>query len=167
MDITKKYRWVKIGFVVMLIINVITLATIWLIRPPFDFRTPGQGQRVQQFFQQELNLTDNQQQTFRQLRRQHFQKTGQIRGTLQQLRSEYFDYLANAGSKADTTQMDSIITQISQQQIRLEKEMFQHLSNLRAILDDQQKKKFSEIIETAFRHRHRHQGRQRFNLNQN
>jgi len=156
MELSKKYRWMKIGFIIMVVLNVGTLATIWIIRPPFPFRHPTERrERVQHFLERELNLTDQQRQTFRELRRQHFQKNQEILNNIHQLRGRYFDLLESPDSTANQAEIDSIATQIGRLQAQMEENMFDYLQRMRKLLSNEQQKKFARVIEQALRRRDR------------
>lgn len=156
MELAKKYRWAKIGFIIMVLLNVITLVTIWVIRPPFRFRHPMEGrQRVQNFLERELDLTARQRQTFSELRRQHFQKNQEILNDIHQLRSRYFDLLEKPDSTASQAEIDSIASRIGQLQAQMEENMFDHLQKMRKLLSYEQQKKFARVIEQALHRRNR------------
>ena len=151
MELAKKYRWAKIGFIIMVLLNIITLISIWAIRPPFRFRHPMEGrERVQNFLEQELDLTNRQKQQLRELRRRHIRNTRAIMNNIQKLRSRYFDLLEKHGA-SNQSQRDSIVTQIGQEQVKLQRAMYNHLDSLRAMLHQDQQNKFDRIIEQGLR----------------
>lgn len=146
----------KIGFIIMVLLNIGTLATIWIIRPLFPFRHPiERRERVQHFLERELNLTAQQKQTFLELRRHHFQKSQEIMNNIHQLREHYFDLLESSDSAANQVEVDSIATQIGRLQAKMEENMFDHLEKMRELLTYEQQKKFTRVIEQALRRRER------------
>jgi Spy/CpxP family protein refolding chaperone len=151
MELAKKYRWAKVGFILMLLLNVGILVAIWAIRPPFDYRSGERRDRVQRFMDRQLNLSEAQQQTFQELRRHHFRERRKISSNIHELRSRYFSLFTESRSDSVNVELDSLAKQIGRQQARLEKEMFEHLSGLREVLDEDQKKRFARMVEKIFR----------------
>ncbi|MGD8428131.1 MAG: hypothetical protein PVH63_10885 [Balneolaceae bacterium] len=147
MELAKKYRWAKIGFIIMLLLNVVTLTTIWAIRPPFRQR-PERRDRVENFLENELNLSLQQSRQFRELRKRHLLEMRTIMNEVHSLRGQYFDLIQN---EEGTSRRDSIVTEISRKQAHLARAMYSNLDSLRALLNSGQKEKFDRIVQQSLR----------------
>jgi len=162
MEYSKKYRWALIGFIIMVLLNIGTLVTIWMIQPP---RLGGvvfgeeQPRRVQRFLQRELSLTPEQLDAFQRLRREHMRETQSIITGLQETRSAYFELLNRPDSAVSTTARDSLEQRIGRAHARLEASTYRHFRELRDILDEEQRQRFNRVIDQTMQRRSRGRNR--------
>ncbi|MDX1586155.1 MAG: periplasmic heavy metal sensor [Balneolaceae bacterium] len=145
MEYKTKYRWALTGFLVMLVLNIVVVAGIWILRPgggpPFR---EGQSQfRVQRFIERELNLSEEQRNAFRELRKDHIRETRAYFRDIRQARGALFEALRNEESDVA---VDSLTAVIGRKQQELEEALYDHFSELRNICNDEQKAKFDQII---------------------
>jgi Spy/CpxP family protein refolding chaperone len=133
--------------VVLLLINITTLATIWKMRTPggMEMHPPS----PKEFIISKLNLDEEQQKVFEELRKEHFE---QMRGLQEQIRAEkdaMYDLLKS--SEPDTTQTYQHIAKIMQSEEQLERITFEHFRKVRAICNEEQQQHFDAIIDQIMR----------------
>ncbi|MDX1617602.1 MAG: periplasmic heavy metal sensor [Balneolaceae bacterium] len=159
-ELSKKYRWALIGFIVMVLLNIGTLATIWIIRPPHRpaVGLEEQPRRVQRFLERELDLTASQREAFRLLRQEHFRETQSIVKDLAASRRAYFDLLSQPDSAVDAALRDSLLHRIGSGHAQLEASTYRHFREMRNMLDRGQRQKLDRIIEQTIQRRERMRG---------
>ncbi|MDR8391517.1 periplasmic heavy metal sensor [Aliifodinibius sp. S!AR15-10] len=160
MEYAKKYRWALTGFIILLILNIGTIATIWLIRPPREavFFRDEPPRRVQQFLQRELELNPGQQERIRDLRIQHVRKIRPLMDQLRKRRTAYVGLLQSADSLKTEQNVDSLSAQIGQAQARIERINYEHFRQIRRQLREDQKPRFDRILEQSMRGMHQRRG---------
>lgn len=153
MEFAKKYRWIWIGFIIMVLLNIGTLATIWAIhannrrdRDPIERR-----EDMQRFLGRSLDLSSEQRQKFHSLRQQHFRESRQMMQHIGELRNRYFQLLTG-DNPADSLSADSIAAQIGREQVRFERALYDHLAHLRGQLNTDQKAKFDRLMQRMLDH---------------
>lgn len=137
-------RFLKIGLIVLLLINVSTLAYLWI---DGHQRPRQQGPDVFNFLCHELKLTPDQVQQYESLRQQHHAAVQRIQEHGHQLRERFFGMLEL--TPIDSGAVKSLADSIAAMQEQIEKVTFYHFSQLRTILTPDQKKRFDEVIQEA------------------
>lgn len=158
MEYAKKYRWALIGFIILLVLNIATLATIWIIRPPTrlaGFGEQEQPRRVQRFLERELDLSRQQRESFRQLRENHMRETRSLVSELLDSRRAYYELLNRPDSAIGVSVKDSLVRRIGSAHARLEESTYNHFQEVRRILDEEQRRQFDSIIEQTIERRSR------------
>ena len=152
MNYQRKYRWALTGFIIMVILNLGTLVTIWMIKPPHrvDFRG-NRGERLHYFITRELDLTNAQKEQFRGIRQRHVRETRTILDEMHQHRRDYFQLLKDFDRRDDSIRVDSLASLIARDQARLERSIYNHFSEIRSILNEDQKAKFEQLIDRIMR----------------
>lgn len=145
------------GFIIMVILNIGTVATIWMILPPprAVFSDDDPPRRVQRFLEHELDLSRQQRDDLQELRQEHFREIRLLMNEIRQSRNAYFDLLKTADSAVDSARRDSLANQIGRHHVRLEKANYDHFMKLRGLLTDEQKVQFDKIINQTIRMRGR------------
>ena len=145
MEYKTKYRWALAGFLVMLLLNIVVLAGIWLLRPGGGpFHREGQSQfRVQRFMERELNLSEEQKTAFRELRREHIRETRSYYRDIRMARKAIFEALRDNEKNGA---VDSLTSEIGRKQQELERAVYDQFSELRSICNDEQKAKFDRMM---------------------
>ena len=137
--------WI-IGLLVLL--NVLTLGVLWFQqfrRPPGMFPPPGkQAENSQRFLQRDLNLTEQQAQQFETLRNQYFLKSRTIMQEIHQLRKGITDELFSASP--DAQKANKFAEEIGAKQAELERLLFNHFLELKAVCQPEQQKKFQALM---------------------
>lgn len=153
MELAKKYRWVWIGFVVMVLLNIGTLTTIWVIhsnnrrdRNPIERR-----ENMQHFLNRSLQLSPRQRQAFHSLRQKHFRESRQLMQQIGELRNQYYQLLTSDNT-VDSLSADSIAAKIGHRQARFERALYDHLAHLRSQLDEDQKPEFDRLMRRMLDH---------------
>lgn len=145
-----KVKLLTILVVLLLFINVATIAGIWkLIDPHTLGMMPPPPPSPKDFIISKLDLDEEQQKVFEELRKEHFE---QMSGLQEQIRDEkdaMYDLLKS--SSPDTTQTYLHIAKIMQSEERLERITFEHFRKVRAICNEEQQQHFDVIIDQVMR----------------
>ena len=143
MSLFTNHRLLILAVIVLAVLNIGTLASLWLSpqgkhnRP--TKRTP---RRVERFLEDQLNLSQMQREQFKDLREYHFDSVGGIHLELQHRRNLLFDKL----SQPDSEYVSQMAHSIGQQHADLELANFRHFQDLRNRLNDQQKPAFDQMV---------------------
>jgi len=136
----------KVLVVVLAIMNVSLLAVMWFHRPPMGEGPGGSPRDRSRFLMHELHFNENQREQFDVLFESHQQKMGKIKMRGKELHDLMFDELAITN---ESNKSDSLINLIGENRKSGEKELFKHLSEVRALCNEKQKGKFDRIIKGA------------------
>ena len=147
-------RLLIIALVVMALLNIGTLATLWMHHPDHgDFPThdhdmhhrPPQGPDPGEFISEQLHFTDQQQQQFEKLRSAHEDSVQKFEEENHQLRKKFFDLLKS--DNINLSSADSLATAIGNNQEEIELATFRHFNSLKDICTDEQKKRFDNLVD--------------------
>ena len=154
MDFFTKKRLATLSIVILMLLNLMTLGTIWLQRfrhpqpeqpPPHDNRP----ERVQRFLEKELGLTNKQAEQFKELREQHFAQSHAIRNEIHLLKKEITDELFNPAP--NTEKVEKLAKEIGAKEGELEKLLFRHFQDLMSVCQQEQREKFKSLIHDLLR----------------
>ena len=99
---------------------------------------------VKGFLINELKLNPKQQEEIEKLRVEHFNSVKQIKDDMRKNKDELYRLYSN--SQMDTNRINQLAENISNEQKQIELNTFYHFRKVRDLCDDNQKKKFDEII---------------------
>lgn len=143
-------RFLKIVIIVLLLVNISTLAYLWMGRP---HRMPPGGPPPREdafnYLRRTLNMDEQEVRQYEQLRDQHHEAIENIQRNARQLRERMFDMLNKPD--ADSLAVKAISDSIAATQQQIELITFNHFKQVRAILHPDQQKKFDEVIQQALR----------------
>tara|TARA_R110000868_G_scaffold304437_3_gene564997 strand:+ start:15972 stop:16493 length:522 start_codon:yes stop_codon:yes gene_type:complete len=145
MDSKNKYRFLLIGFISMLILNIAVIGSVWYLKPPrniTDFN--NRGQRTFQPFERELNLSREQMDTFKKLRDEYRTNVSDIFQNIQQSKRMLFMELQSGNDQ----KVDSLVAEIGKGHEALERMNFNHFRALSSNLREDQKEAFRKTMRT-------------------
>jgi protein CpxP len=148
MNTVQVNRWLIIAIVLLLLINIATIALLWSGKD--DGRRPGPGgEAAAEFIIRETNMDDAQRQQYRQLVQQHRDAAEQIRREMGRSKENFFELLRQ------TNVPDSVLHSASAKANERSQELdiltFRHFAEVRKILRPQQQETFDHIIQEALR----------------
>lgn len=159
MDYFTKKRLAIWGVVLLVIMNLASLATVWYQQhhPPEFLRQPGprlqdpaqQINQVNAFLRHELQLSDTQAQQFADMQRQHFNRVKAEHDAIRNLRQELFNQLSS--SPPDTVKVEKLATAIGDRHRELEILTFQHLIDLKKLCTAKQQQKLNSLFRELLR----------------
>jgi Spy/CpxP family protein refolding chaperone len=151
MNIEQKFKWTMAGLIIMVLLNALLLATMWFQKPGFVDRRidrPDDRSPVHQRLEQRLGLSSEQSQKISSLRRAHFMEMRIHRRSLDQKRQQYLTFIMS--DEADDPQKrDSLLSELTQQFSLVEQAMYQHMTDMKQILNDDQQEAFREMMKNA------------------
>jgi len=141
-EIMENSKFYKIAIALLLLLNIGTLAFMWLNRPP-----PPGARGPFMFLVKATGMDKAQQATYRQLRDVHHSRMEDFQQQNRQLRGQLFDYLAQKDQNDSQVQLlaDSIAA------VKRQEEMltFEHFRRVREICRPDQQLKFDAAIGEA------------------
>src|SRR4051812_49096175 len=99
-------KFLKSVIIVLLLINIGTLAFLWLHKPHDMNRGGGHG--AFEFLTHELKLNEQQRQQYEELKNEHHEAVEALQEHSQKLRHSFFELLGSADSSAVNSLADSI-----------------------------------------------------------
>ena len=149
MSYFNRNRWWTIAFVLLLMMNLATLATVWLLR---DKNTPEAripGQDVADFLTRELGFDSLQKEKLFALREEHHQQIRDVRDRSRRAKDSLFALLKEPNVADSVAAKAAYASSWYDQQLDLI--TFHHLQKVRALCTDKQKEKFDNIIYQVLR----------------
>lgn len=135
-------KFLKAIIIILLLINVSTIAFMWMNRPhPKDV--------IGGFFAKELQFTEAQQKQFDALKEEHHNQVESLREENKAKHDAYFELLQNP--TIDSAEVNKLAGEISKIKEKEELATFYHFQKVRAICDEKQKAKFDKVINEAAR----------------
>ncbi len=142
------YNKINLLVVGLVILNVLTLSALWftlLQKPDFPPPPPGDKQGgMLGFFEQELDLNDQQLEEFSKIREKHFVAMRDLNQNQHLWKRALLELAFKMDS--DNSTVDSLSQKIGENQSKLEKSIYNHFLEMKAICNDEQKKKLSRLV---------------------
>jgi len=151
MEAQSKNKFLYIVIILLLVLNLGTLSYMWYskLNTPQQFvdrMPPGNGK---EFLEEELKFSKDQREKLEQLREEHSQKIRGIKEQERKLKDSFFSNLADAN--LDSNKVRDNANQIGLFQKEIELATFYHVRKMRELCNDEQKKKFDEVIQDVLR----------------
>lgn len=140
-----KVKTLTILVVLLLIINVVTIAGTWRIIDPSNKKLIPPPPSTKDYIVAKLGLNESQQEVFESLRIAHFEEMNKLQQQILIEKEAMFDLLKSP--LPDTAMTYTHIANIMQKEERLEHITFEHFRKVRAICNDEQKQHFDAILE--------------------
>ena len=144
-EMNAKAKWLIVLITLLALINIVLLATIWLKKDAGEFSERRGDAR--DYLIKSLSLNEAQIKSFDSLRKEHFERMNQYQEQMHGLKDDLFNEL-NHSPNAHT---DTLAQRIGIVQTKIDLETFEHFSQLRFLLNEEQTKKFDTIIRDVLR----------------
>ncbi|MEX2602915.1 MAG: periplasmic heavy metal sensor, partial [Gracilimonas sp.] len=150
MTYEQKYRWAIAGLIIMILLNAISLISIWNQTPQnTEIWEPGSEIRerdpAHQFMKNKLNLDEAKADSITDLRRQHFREVRVLRRELEDLRRSYFNALTDDPDGNSAT-LDSMVQEMGRKSADIELSMHRHMVELNSMLNQEQRREFGRMM---------------------
>jgi hypothetical protein len=154
MDESSKKTATKGLLALLVIVNFVTLATLWffyLRRPRFEPppRNEGRGPDVQMFLRRELDLNEDQARKFEELRDAFLSSLPALQEDIQRLRVALMSEMFVA--EPDVKKIDTLAAEIGAREADMTKRLFYHFKDLVAVCRPDQKQKFELLMSDLLR----------------
>jgi protein CpxP len=111
-------------------------------------------QKPEHFIVKELGFDEKQMNAFDSMSDLHFDRMKTINGKIKELKDNMFSEISNTNMNA--IDLDAITTAIGEQEKNKDIEVFNHLQKVRGLCNDEQKQRFTKIVNDAMnRHKKR------------
>lgn len=153
MELKKKYRWVLSGFIIMLILNLVTISSIWWVKNNHsdrdrdgDKNRTRSVERFHRYMKEKLDLTEIQLAEFKSLSAQHRAELDSVKREYHNTRKAYFSYLKpGTADEMKPVQKDSLEQELGRQYLLIETTVNEHISEIRELLEQEQFEEFSKM----------------------
>lgn len=134
--------------VILVFINLTTLATIWLTKP-----TKAMGPEIpngpKQFIIEKLDFDEEQTEAFDELRAEHFTEMQGLRKQIYESKESLYNLIKS--DEVDTALMYSSIANIGMYEEKAERITLEHFRKVRQLCNEEQKQQFDLIISDVVR----------------
>lgn len=152
MDIFIKKRFIVWIIIILVILNLSTLAVIWFFHikgprrpPPMPPIGPEQGMLL---LDKELNLSETQVQKFKESRDRYFVESKPILDEIHRLKMEIMDEVF--APSPDPSKVKRIAKEIGEKQAKFEELLFDHFLSLREACNPEQEVKLKDLFRDLF-----------------
>ncbi len=139
-----KNRFWIIMVIILVIMNIATIATFWFLRENDPAKRQGQGRGAMNFLVKELQLDSLQQEKFKDLREEHQQQMREVRTQIRDAKDAMFALLKSPEASDTIIEKASLVTAALEAKIDII--TFRHFKKVRALCDSSQQIKFDSII---------------------
>ena len=151
MDIFSKQKLVGWLIIVLIVTNALTLSIIWfkeLNRSQPTAPPPPPREQVNNYLDEQLNLSQGQRELFNKYREQHADTTRKFNDKIAFLKREIL--LETFKDNPDKNKIDNLIGKMGGVQKDYEEFLFRHFKNLESVCDPQQKEILKRIFLSSF-----------------
>ena len=141
-------KFLKIVIIILLLINICTLAFMWMQKPGHGMHLPP-PQEIGHFLTHELNFSETQEKQFELLRDEHRHSVEKLRKKSRELHDAFFDLLGI--TPVDSIKIINMADSITAVQKQIELSTFYHFQKVRTICTPEQQQKFDDVIKDALR----------------
>lgn len=153
METISKNKLLFVIIILLVLINVSTLSFMWYWKIKEPHQPPPAGEQRpdrppppdgRAYLKEQLKLSDAQMETVDKIREAHVSQIRKIREDMKGLKDKLFSNLRNP--EADTNTIKDITKQIGSIEAQVDIITYDNFREVRKICNDEQKKKFDEII---------------------
>jgi protein CpxP len=154
MNYFSKNKWASVMIIILLVLNVFTLAFFWLVKAGPIKPLPPQVQSPaaihgSNYLVEQLDLSAAQQNQYEQLVKEHQQQVRSIRDSVRIAKDHFFSLLNN--NTISEEQIKDQAASSCEYQERLDLVTFDHFKKVKAICTPAQQVKFEKIIQRVIR----------------
>lgn len=145
MDFFTKNKMLFWCVIVLVIVNVVTLTTVWS-RKPHPARPAGSGgpQDGQAIMQERLHLSDDQVQQFERIRSEHFMRTRPLQDDMHKIRMDVLDEIF--APEPDDVKILEQLAELGNLQYKFEDQLFEHFRELKEVCDYKQTEELKKML---------------------
>lgn len=151
MDFFRKERFLFWCIVVLMLLNVVLVASFWLKRPPFPPPGPGGERGGGRIMEEQLQLSEEQAHQFEQIRQKHFSRTDPLEERVHEIRMTLLDEIF--AIKPNEVTIQALCAEIGQTQCQFDRELFNHFRDLKDACKDQQVTELKHMLANLLENR--------------
>jgi len=145
----KSSVFTRVIIIILLFINIASLLFIWTHKPHPEQPPRDRQPDAASFLIHELKLNKEQQQKYEKLVSEHHSSVEKINESDHSFHKLFFDLLQ--GNHPDTLKANQIADSIGNNKKKMEMLTFNHFLELKSLCNEEQKKKFDDVIMEALR----------------
>lgn len=160
MDFITRQRFLTFAIIILVLLNLFSLGAIWILQskrkpllPPFQgLDRRGREGNVVEFLHRELNLTEEQVKGLKVLRQKFDQERRFLENEILETRRELVE--ESFRPDPDSVKAEKLASKIGENQILLERLLFDHFVKMKSLCTSEQSEKFDSLIHEIL-HRNR------------
>lgn len=149
MSYFNRNKWVTAAFLLLVALNIATLAAFWVIRNKKEGPPPGVQGGIVNFLTRELVLDSAQKLQLEQLIEEHREQVRDVRRNTREAKDSFFALLKEP--HIDDNRLAAAARNAVQPDLQMDIYTFRHFQKIRALCTDEQKRKFDAIIQEVLR----------------
>jgi len=151
---------------ILVLINVATLAFIWFNKPPVKAIAQGtemQREKMHQFMGQRLGMNETQMNGLKKIQDEHFQEMLEIRGNIRNKKRLLYDEMFEAN--VDEKEVQELISELGKLYEEQEEINYEHIKKIKAICTPQQAVEMKKMLQNIlFYHNHHRNRNKSYNM---
>ncbi len=149
MSYFNRNKWATLAFILLVALNIATLAAFWLLKQRQAAPPEGGRRGVTAFLVKELGFDSAQKQQLEELVAGHRRQVMDIRRNTRVVKDSFFALLKEAS--VDDSMLSKAAARAAGADQQLDIATFRHFQKVRMMCNDQQKRKFDNIIQDVLR----------------
>jgi len=151
MDFFRKERLLFWCVIVLMLLNVVLVASFWLRKPPFPPPGPGGQHGGARIMEEQLQLSNEQVQEFEQIRQEHFTRADPLDERVHEIRMALLDEIFT--NEPNEATIAALCAEIGQTQNQFDNALFNHFRDLKDVCQDQQVTGLKHMLATLLENR--------------
>lgn len=137
MDYFTKNKMLFWCVIVLVVLNAVTLTSVWIKRPPLGPPTGPDGRPDgHKIMEERLGLSLEQGEEFERIRDEHFMRTRRLQDDTHKVRLDLLDEMF--ALEPDETRIEELFGELGDNQNQFERNLYQHFQELKNACDQQQ-----------------------------
>ncbi len=149
MSYFNRNKWWAIAFLILVALNIATLAAFWILKDKQEVNQPGMRSGAADFLVKELGFDSVQKQQLQSLILEHRMQVAEVRRNNREAKDSFFSLLKEPN--IDDATLAVAVRNATQPDQLMEIHTFRHFQKIRALCTDVQKRKFDTIIHEVLR----------------
>ena len=144
MDYFKKNKILFWCIAILIVLNVVTLGSFWLRRPPHRPIGAGQSPDGQKIMEERLQLSDEQARQFERIRNEHFMRARPLQDDIHKIRLDLLDEVFS--SEPNEVKIQKLLAEVGDKQGEFEKNLYNHFQELKNVCNQQQREELKLML---------------------
>lgn len=145
MDFFTKNKVLFWCVIILIMLNVVTLASFWLRKPPVGPHAgPERKPTGQQLMEQRLDLSPEAADRIERLRNEHFARTRPLQEDMHRIRLDILDEIFSDTPDPDI--IDAMLAELDKRQSLFEENLFTHFQELKGVCDPRQAQELKSML---------------------
>ncbi len=153
MDFFSKQRFIAWAIVILIVLNLGTLATLWIrqLQQPSPISRPelGPPARARDFLSRELGFSEDQKKELADLQARQVSQMDALQGKIDALKRGMMDQLLNSSS--DSRRIEHLAGEVGEIEARKARLVYTHLGEIKDLCTPEQRERFAGLVRELLR----------------